>query len=168
EDVVFKVGGEQVAQFAVFNAGYQWHKGFSLMVGRGITRISTDFEWILSGIRSLRMKGMTEYVEPIGWTPEAVMDLGRRAWFEAMMNTMPEEELFQFRRAVDIREEGRDEEGRKIILRLLNKRFGSLPSAIQEKIAQANAEALEQWGDRLLDAASLEDVFAENPPASTH
>ncbi|MBF0428242.1 MAG: hypothetical protein HQL94_04910 [Magnetococcales bacterium] len=26
EDVVFKVGGEQVAQFAVFNAGYQWRK----------------------------------------------------------------------------------------------------------------------------------------------
>ncbi|MBF0429259.1 MAG: DUF4351 domain-containing protein, partial [Magnetococcales bacterium] len=117
---------------------------------------------------SLRMKGMTEYVEPIGWTPEAVMDLGRRAWFEAMMNTMPEEELFQFRRAVDIREEGLEKGEAKIILRLLNKRFGSLPPAIQEKIAQANAEALERWGDRLLDAGSLKEVFAEDPPASTH
>ena len=150
----------------------EWHKGFSRMIGRGLTKISMDFEYIISGIRSMRMKRMTGNVEPIGWTPEAVMDLGRRTWFEAMMNAMPEEELFKFRRTVNIREEGREEgreeEGRKIILGLLTNRFGSLPSAIQEKIAKANTESLECWGGRLLDAVSLEDVFATDPPVSTH
>ncbi|MBF0427900.1 MAG: DUF4351 domain-containing protein [Magnetococcales bacterium] len=85
---------------------------------------------------------------------------------------MPEEELFQFRRAVNIREEGqkegREEGEAKIILRQLTRRFGPLPSAIQEKIAQANAESLELWGDRVLDADSLENVFATDPPVSTH
>ncbi|MBF0438007.1 MAG: DUF4351 domain-containing protein [Magnetococcales bacterium] len=81
-----------------------------------------------------------------------------------MMNAMPEEKLFQFRRAVNIREGGEA----KIILRQLTRRFGPLPSAIQEKIAQANAESLELWGDRVLDADSLENVFATDPPVSTH
>lgn len=80
------------------------------------------------------MKGVTESVEPVGWTPEAVMDLGRRVWFEAMLNAMPEEELFQFRRAEVIRAEshdkGRDEGEATIIQRQLTRRFGPLPSAI--------------------------------------
>jgi len=34
-----------------------------------------------------------------------------------------------------------------------------LPSDIVGRIAGATAAQLEQWGDRVLDAASLEEVF---------
>ncbi|MBF0627032.1 MAG: DUF4351 domain-containing protein [Magnetococcales bacterium] len=81
---------------------------------------------------------------------------------------MPEEELFRIRRTAHIREEGREEGEAKIILRQLTRRFGPLPAIIQEKIAQADSTSLERWGDRLLDAGSLEEVFADDSQGPTH
>jgi len=46
-----------------------------------------------------------------------------------------------------------------ILQRLLIKRFGILPNWVDEKMAQAQSEQLEQWSLRLLDANTLEDVF---------
>lgn len=46
-----------------------------------------------------------------------------------------------------------------ILQRLLVKRFGTLPNWVDEKIAQAQSEQLEQWSLRLLDAHTIEDVF---------
>ena len=72
-------------------------------------------------------------------------------------------------------EEGRKEghkEGRKeglkeglkggeivILERLLTRRFGPLPEAIQMRLRSATTEQLEYWADQVLDAASIEDVF---------
>lgn len=51
-------------------------------------------------------------------------------------------------------------EGEALALqRLLVKRFGALPPALQEKIATANAETVEAWFDAAIDASSLESVF---------
>jgi hypothetical protein len=49
---------------------------------------------------------------------------------------------------------------RQFLLRLLTRRFGSLPATVIERVQQAGAHDLEDWVDRILDAASLEDVFA--------
>jgi hypothetical protein len=46
-----------------------------------------------------------------------------------------------------------------LLQRLLVRRFGALPSEVVGQIAAANAAQLELWGDRVLDAASLEEVF---------
>lgn len=154
----------------------EWRKGIEQMIGRGLNLISIDFEWFFSGIRRLRMKGMAEalmeQMEPVGWTPETVLELGRLAWFEEMMEHLPEERLLQFRRAADIRdrgrEEGREEGEARMILRQLSRRFGPLPAFIQERVVRADERSLELWGDRLLDARSLDEVFADDSPPMSH
>jgi hypothetical protein len=45
---------------------------------------------------------------------------------------------------------------------LLVKRFGPLPEAIQERLSQSTNEQLERWGERLLDAATLDAVFEDH------
>ena len=72
------------------------------------------------------------------------------------------------------RQEGREEgweegqqtgrhQGEALMLqRLLAKRFGPLPSAIVERIASAPTERIELWGDRMLEAQSLADVFSND------
>ena len=57
------------------------------------------------------------------------------------------------------RQEGRQEGEALLLQRLLNRRFGTLPSDITGKIATATSAQLERWGDRVLDATSLEEVF---------
>lgn len=48
---------------------------------------------------------------------------------------------------------------RKLLLTQLTQRFGSLPRAATTRIQAANEHLLWQWGERLLSAASLDDVF---------
>lgn len=52
------------------------------------------------------------------------------------------------------------EKGEALLLqRLLVRRFGPLPGDLVAHIGSATTEQLERWGDRVLDAASLDDVF---------
>jgi len=53
-------------------------------------------------------------------------------------------------------------QGESILLRrLLTRRFGVLPDIIETRLAHADSEQLEAWGDRVLDAKSLDEVFVE-------
>ncbi|MBF0184191.1 MAG: DUF4351 domain-containing protein [Magnetococcales bacterium] len=47
-----------------------------------------------------------------------------------------------------------------VLLRLLQRRFGQAPDPIKTKITEASLEQLETWTDRILDAKSIDDVFA--------
>ena len=52
------------------------------------------------------------------------------------------------------------EKGEALVLqRLLTKRFGTLPSELVVSISTAPAAQIDVWVDRVLDAASLEEVF---------
>ena len=52
------------------------------------------------------------------------------------------------------------EKGEAMLLqRLLARRFGTLSNDVVAKIAAASSRQLELWGDRVLDAPSLDDVF---------
>jgi len=58
-----------------------------------------------------------------------------------------------------------EQEGRRkgevaMLLRQLERRFGALPDSARDRIATADSVALEEWGLRVLDARSLDDVFA--------
>ncbi len=55
--------------------------------------------------------------------------------------------------------EGLREGQAKTLLRLLGRRFGSVPEAIQQRVSAASIEALDQWLDRVLDAPTLDAVF---------
>lgn len=50
---------------------------------------------------------------------------------------------------------------RALLLRQLGQRFGAVPEAIAERVTRASADDLDRWGDRLLDAASLDELFAD-------
>jgi hypothetical protein len=58
------------------------------------------------------------------------------------------------------RQEGRQEGEAAILLRQLERRFGALPDWARDRIAAADTAALEDWGLRVLDAGSLDDVLA--------
>lgn len=57
------------------------------------------------------------------------------------------------------RMEGRLEGETLMLLRQLERKFKPLPESARERIAKADAETLLVWGERLLDAQRLEDVW---------
>jgi predicted transposase YdaD len=57
------------------------------------------------------------------------------------------------------RQEGQIEGERALVRRQLARRFGVLPAWAEQHIAAADTTTLEQWGLRLLDTTSLEEVF---------
>jgi len=57
-------------------------------------------------------------------------------------------------------EEGRKEERCSLVKRLLEKRFGPLPDAIQQRLQNATPEELEHWAMRMLEVDSLDAVFS--------
>ena len=153
----------------------EWKDAFACMEPRWLLEAPADFRIITMGIWSIRMKQSIEDVDLVGLTPEHVMGLGR-GLFESVMNSLSDEELFKFRRTADIQQKGEqkgrqegEQKGRqegeaKILVRQLTRRFGELPAAVHEQIAIADSDALERWGDLVLDARSLKDVFGPNLP----
>ena len=59
------------------------------------------------------------------------------------------------------REEGRREGEAALLLRQLERKFGALKSGIRQRIESAEADQLLEWGERLLTARSLAEVFGE-------
>lgn len=53
-------------------------------------------------------------------------------------------------------------EGRTaLLLLLLQRRFGELPQVILDRVHAAGVPDLERWAERVLDARSLDEVFAD-------
>ena len=70
------------------------------------------------------------------------------------------EKVFRWEGRQEGRQEGLQEGAHRIFRSQLRHRFGDLPAWAQEKLAAASAETIELWSLRLLDAGSLEEVFA--------
>jgi hypothetical protein len=60
------------------------------------------------------------------------------------------------------RTEGRIEGGAKMLVRVIEKRFGVVPPQLRQRIFSADAATLETWVERLLDAPDLQSVFESN------
>ncbi|MDJ0697792.1 Rpn family recombination-promoting nuclease/putative transposase [Mastigocoleus sp. MO_188.B34] len=60
----------------------------------------------------------------------------------------------------EIKQEGREEGERKIILRLLNRRVGELPQEMRQRVENLSLEQLENLGEALLDFTSMADFQA--------
>lgn len=56
-------------------------------------------------------------------------------------------------------EQGIERGESRLLYRLLQRRFGPLPEWVETRLTQASTSELETWGERLLDAATLEAVF---------
>jgi hypothetical protein len=55
---------------------------------------------------------------------------------------------------------GRQQGEAALLLRLMERRFGPLPTWARDRVAAADTAMMEEWGLRLLEATSLEEVFA--------
>ncbi|HYO14664.1 MAG TPA: DUF4351 domain-containing protein [Thermoanaerobaculia bacterium] len=83
------------------------------------------------------------------------------------LETMLAESIDRWNR--EIREQGRQEgwqEGRqegeaRLVLRQLRLKFGPLEPEIEDRVRSADAERLLEWGDRVLTAENLQDVFRD-------
>ncbi len=110
------------------------------------------------------MRNSLQHLDNAGITPDSVMRMGRRM-FEATLAQMPEEELAAFPKMEHLlgreRQEGEQKGEAKILMRLLQRRFGVVPDRVVEKIAKATSQTLEEWSLRFVDARSLEEIFAD-------
>lgn len=61
-------------------------------------------------------------------------------------------------------EEGIPRGEAKLLRRQLSRRFGPIPTWVDTRLDRAGEADLEAWGERVLDSASLEEVFAEPGP----
>jgi hypothetical protein len=69
------------------------------------------------------------------------------------------EQEFMQRGRQEGRQEGRKEGEATVLLHLLRKRFGELPEQVGARLRGASLEQLDSWLERLLAAASLEEVL---------
>ena len=98
-----------------------------------------------------------------GLTPESIS--GTLTLEE--LETMLAESIDRWNR--EIREEGREEgrhEGRqegeaRLVLRQLRLKFGVLEPGIEDRVRAADADRLLEWGERILTAESLQDIFRD-------
>lgn len=58
------------------------------------------------------------------------------------------------------RQEGRQEAAQRMFVALLNQRFGSVSEAALARIHNSNVETIEHWMERILSAASVDEVLA--------
>ncbi|MBF0341940.1 MAG: Rpn family recombination-promoting nuclease/putative transposase [Magnetococcales bacterium] len=58
------------------------------------------------------------------------------------------------------RQEGRQEEAASMLLKLMRRKFGQTPDWVTEKVKAARLELLEVWGENVLFANSVDEVFA--------
>lgn len=75
------------------------------------------------------------------------------------LETMLAESIDRWNR--EIREEGRQEGEARVVLRLLRLKFGPLEPGVEERVRSADADRLLAWSERILTAASLQDVFQD-------
>ncbi|MBP2299845.1 hypothetical protein [Azospirillum picis] len=59
--------------------------------------------------------------------------------------------------------EGKLEGEAAALLRLVERRFGPLPAHARDRIASADPRMVEEWLDRVLEAASLDELLADRP-----
>jgi hypothetical protein len=60
----------------------------------------------------------------------------------------------------ELREEGRLEVARALVLRLLRSRFGAVTFEVERRVIGASLEELFCWADRVVSVATLDQVFA--------
>lgn len=59
--------------------------------------------------------------------------------------------------------EGHNQGQAQTLLRLLARRFGPLAETVVQRVHSGTSAELDRWTDRLLDAASVDDLFATGP-----
>ena len=69
--------------------------------------------------------------------------------------------LFREEAREEGRKEGWEEARERLLLSQLRHRFGALPEAVVKRVEAGSAADAERWALRVLDARTLEEVFAQ-------
>lgn len=94
--------------------------------------------------------------------------LSEQAGFAYEQAALPANDLLEIRDMVperfkrwadEVRADAEAQTLANALSRLLGRRFGTLPPSCTERIWSAKAEELNEWMDRVMDAASVSDVF---------
>jgi hypothetical protein len=80
--------------------------------------------------------------------------------FERNQTMQPYISSFERRGLERGRQEGQQEALSQLVALQLAKRFGALPAAIEDRLRGATPGQLQAWGEAVLDAPTLESVFA--------
>ena len=78
---------------------------------------------------------------------------------EEVMQTLQEIDAIYERWERQVKDEGRRDDRRTVLLHLLGQRFGELPEHVRQRIREADMEHLQRWTDRVIPAQVLADVF---------
>jgi hypothetical protein len=115
---------------------------------------------ILTGLRSIQVQ---EIVKQEGQKMPITVDMGETIWGKELFEKGERKGFLEGERQGILEGERQGKlKGEALILqRQLTQRFGSLPKWAVEKITQAQNEQLEQWSLQLLEAETLEAVFAQ-------
>ena len=101
-------------------------------------------------------KGSTEDVSRV---VEFIIDTFSKEIGESAMNIA---EQLREKGRQEGRQEGMQAGERTLLLRQLRRRFKILPSAYEKRIEAADAETLLKWGEQVLDAQSLDEIFNQH------
>ncbi len=107
---------------------------------------------VLSGLRRLN-KIVVEEVHNMPITIDLMENSTIREWIESGL-----EQGRQLGRQQGL-EQGIDQGQASLLSMLLSKRFGPLPPETEKKLQSAHSDQLERWALRLIDAATLDEVF---------
>jgi len=58
-------------------------------------------------------------------------------------------------------QDGRQQGEAALLLRQLERKFGAYPEWLKGRVTAAQIDTLEEWGMRILESASLEDVIMQ-------
>jgi Domain of unknown function (DUF4351) len=100
------------------------------------------------------------YIQLVGETPlDKLVALAARIGPEAKEVVVTTAEQLRAEGKTEGRAEGLAEGEARVLVRQLTRKFGAVPGAVRQRINTASLEQLETWCDRVLDAATLDEVF---------
>ena len=112
-------------------------------------------------------------IAALGWYALRTVEVAPQALHDTFEHLLQRPEEIIMSTAEKLKREGKAEglaEGLAVgltkvraaaILRMLEKRFGPLPAAVVERVHTATTAELDRWIDRIFDATTLADLFAD-------
>ncbi|HAT51470.1 MAG TPA: hypothetical protein DCS88_14235 [Alphaproteobacteria bacterium] len=139
-------------------------KAFETLEMDSYPHVSESFHAVVTGLRSNFMKNSLSHLDDAGLTPDSVMLVGRRT-LEATLNVMSDERLYAIPKLERLfsqkLQDGRKEEAASMLLKLMRRKFGQTPDWVTEKVKAAKLEQVEVWGENVLFANSVDEMFGD-------
>jgi hypothetical protein len=126
------------------------------------------YEAKLKLVEILQEKGweeqrMLDFLRLIDWLMKLPKSLNNQLWQDITTRRnpdMPYVSSFEEFLLEKGEEKGIKQGESTLLSLLLETRFGAMPAAIQQRIATASTDQIQNWAKRVLEARSLDDVFA--------